>query len=373
MRRDTKGPRLWLRPEQRDASGHVRRKEEFVIRDGSRQIGTGLGSPDRAGAEERLGQYIAAKYTPPTVARSRSLEAVTVAEVVAYYLTEKGPSHSRPKELAAHFGNLLDELGTLTLSEITGKKCRAYIKKRAAPVAATRELEYLRAATNFANVEGIVQGTIVLDLPPKSLPRERWLTRSEAARLIWAAWRKTESQNGTATGRHTRRHIARFILVGLYTGSRAGVICGAGFSPAAGRGYVDLDAGVFYRQAAGSAQSNKRAPPVPLSDRLLAHLRRWKRLGICKQAVVEWHGEPILRVNKTFRAVCAEAKLPDVHPHVLRHTAATWLMQAGADLWQAAGLLGMTTQTLQSVYGHHHPGLQRGAAQLLSGRKPANT
>jgi len=30
-------------------------------------------------------------------------------------------------------------------------------------------------------------------------------------------------------------------------------------------------------------------------------------------------------------------------------------MQNGADLWDAAGFLGMTVATLERVYGHHHP------------------
>ena len=34
-------------------------------------------------------------------------------------------------------------------------------------------------------------------------------------------------------------------------------------------------------------------------------------------------------------------------PHTLRHTAATWLMQAGADRWQAAGYLGMSVEMLR--------------------------
>lgn len=291
-----------------------------------------------------------------------------MADVVGYYLSEKGPSHSRPRELAAHMENVLRELGTLSLAQVTGKRCRDYVAKRKATISATRELQYLRAAANFAAAEKIITGSITIATPPKSQPRDRWLTRNEAARLIWAAWRYKEVQRGKETNRYTRRHIARFILVGLYTGSRAAVICGAGFEPRDGRGYVDLDAGVFYRAAPGRRQSNKRAPPVPLSDRLLAHLRRWRRLEICGDAIVEWHGRGVARVSKGFRAVCEDAGLTDVHPHILRHTAATWLMQQGADMWQAAGLLGMTVQTLEQVYGHHCPRGQKGAAQLLSGR-----
>jgi integrase len=79
---------------------------------------------------------------------------------------------------------------------------------------------------------------------------------------------------------------------------------------------------------------------------------------------VHWHGEPIAKVHKAFRGVVAAAKLgPDVTPHVLRHTRATWLMQAGVDIWEAAGSLGMTVEMLEAVYGHHHPDFQKRAAE----------
>src|SRR5262245_27930129 len=55
----------------------------------------------------------------------------------------------------------------------------------------------------------------------------------------------------------------------------------------------------------------------------------------------------------------------------MRNTAATWLMQAGVDKWEAAGFLGMSVEMLDQVYGHHHPDHLRTAAQALSyGRRP---
>ena len=36
-------------------------------------------------------------------------------------------------------------------------------------------------------------------------------------------------------------------------------------------------------------------------------------------------------------------------------------MQAGTDLWEAAGYLGMTTEMLSARYGHHHPNHLSGA------------
>jgi len=40
----------------------------------------------------------------------------------------------------------------------------------------------------------------------------------------------------------------------------------------------------------------------------------------------------------------------DVPSHTLRHTASTWLMQAGVDIFKAAGYPDMTTQTLENIY-----------------------
>jgi integrase len=71
---------------------------------------------------------------------------------------------------------------------------------------------------------------------------------------------------------------------------------------------------------------------------------------------VEWNREPVIGIKKAFARAVKDAGLGcDVTPHVLRHTAATWLMQAGVDPWEAAGYLGMTIEMLSQRYGHHHP------------------
>ena len=123
--------------------------------------------------------------------------------------------------------------------------------------------------------------------------------------------------------------------------------------------------GVFYRRADGERETKKRKPAVPLPPELHDHLRRWKRRG--QRFAVEWYGEPVTSISKGFRAVVKDAGLgSDVTPHVLRHTAATWLMQAGTDPWEAAGFLGMTVETLMGRYGHHHPDYLSGARGAFS-------
>jgi integrase len=80
--------------------------------------------------------------------------------------------------------------------------------------------------------------------------------------------------------------------------------------------------------------------------------------------VIHFRGHSLRRVQDGWDAVVAAADLPGVTPHTMRHTRATWLMQKGVDLWQAAGHLGMTTTVLEKVYGHHAPDFQDDAAEV---------
>jgi site-specific recombinase XerD len=55
-------------------------------------------------------------------------------------------------------------------------------------------------------------------------------------------------------------------------------------------------------------------------------------------------GEPLAgRIRRGFAGCVKDAGLnPDITPHWLRHTCATWLMERGAEPWEAAGYTGMT-------------------------------
>jgi integrase len=74
---------------------------------------------------------------------------------------------------------------------------------------------------------------------------------------------------------------------------------------------------------------------------------------------------PAGKIRSTWEGILEDAGLgQDVARHSLRHhTAATWQMQAGTDLWEAAGWLGMTVEQLEQNYGHHHPDFQEDAAE----------
>jgi integrase len=364
MSRARKPARLWLRPASKD------RGATWVILDGGKQFGTACGASDRQGAERALADHIARQFIAAPTKKDRSARDVAVAEVIAHYLQLKRDTATRPKELAARAEKLLAYWGDKTLDDITSGTCAEYVKKRGNQNGSRRELEDLRAACRQAIADNVTRQAVTVTLPPKAKGRVKHLDRSTLAKLIWAAYRKRSTYRGKPNKWRPTVHIARFALAAVYTGSRSPRIWQASFVKEEGRPYIDLEAGVFYRAWDGEVvAANKRAPPIRLPARLLAHMRRWHRLGA--RYVVEFRGGPV-DPKRAFRNLVDETLGEDANGivrHTLRHTSATWLMQAATDKWEASGYLGMTLETLEKTYGHHHPDHQAGVgAAFTSGR-----
>lgn len=364
MPRRSKGPRLYLRGAEGD---HAAR---WIIRDNGRDRGTGLGP--RATEDEKaeaLRAYLAEQHVDSITAGKRDPSQILVDDVLTLYARDVAPKHARPHETAARLTELAKFWKGKRLSDVIGATCRQYAEQRSTEQAARRDLEDLRAAIIHHRREGLHDKIVSVVLPERAQSRERFCTRSEAAELIWHAWRYREVQKGQETGRRSRRHVARFMLVAGYMGSRAAVICGASIEPKrpAGKPWVDLTTGVFYGRPVGQRETKKRRQTVRVSPRLLAHLRRWQRSG--QRHVVEWLGEPVGRINKAHNAVVQACGLQDVTPHSWRHTAVTWAMQGGVDPWEAAEFFGMTVDVLIRVYGHHRPDHNAGVHRALSRRR----
>jgi integrase len=172
-------------------------------------------------------------------------------------------------------------------------------------------------------------------------------------------------------------HVARFIFLGLYTGTRPGAITSLRWYPSRDGGWVDLEQGIIHRCGIGETESKKRRPPARLGRRILAHLRRWKRIDDAAREkagpsaapllthVITFEGRPVFKIRRGWDSATRLAGLGDeVTPHILRHTRATWLMRAKTDPWESAGHLGMSLDTSMKVYGHHHPDFQKTAAEV---------
>lgn len=162
--------------------------------------------------------------------------------------------------------------------------------------------------------------------------------------------------------------MARFILVALYSGTRKMAALRLRWLSSTDTGWVDLKRALMYRKGSSEAQTKKRRTPVPISDRLLAHLVRWKRSSAAY--VIEYEGLPIAtNIKRSWRSAVKRAGLgPDVTPHVLRHTFATWAVQDGVPLGKVAAALGTTEAMVQKVYGHHAPERLRDGVNAVSRR-----
>lgn len=339
MPRAAKGAHLWLRPSRRDQSGKLTHSAVYVILDGGSQVSTGCIELERAQAV--LAAYITKKYQAGEAATLRNTTAIPVADVIAKYAADVAAKAARPKEVKERLERLLSFFSNSTLFDINGELCRQYVRESSTDAMARRDLEDLRSAINHHRREGLHDRIVSVVMPERRPARERWLDRSEAAKLLWTAWRRPKC-----------KHVAKFTLVAIYTGRRASVVCRASFIREIGRPFVDLATGMLWPPER-ARKTKKRNPPIRLSEKLLIHLRAWHRNG--QRYVVEWAGRPVIRIDRAVKEVAVAAELEGVTPHVYRHTAATWQMQAGTDIWEASRYLGMTVRTLETTYGHHRP------------------
>lgn len=293
MPRPRKGARLYLRPARRDASGAIIEAARWIIRDGPQSFGTGCSAHEGEEAERRLAEYITSKHQPER--RVRPFSSIKIADVISIYFDDVVPGKARPQQAAGRAERLIEFFGDLTLDEITGKLCREYEGWRRGKRSgmnktgrvgtgggARRDLQDLAAAINHHHREGLHREVVRVVLPKRGTARQRWMRRDEAARLLWTCWRTKETQRGRETIKHPLRHLCRFLLLGIYTGSRPGAVLNASWLPGPGLSYVDVGVGVFHRHADGRAETDKRQPVVRLAPRLLAHLRRWRRMDAAK-------------------------------------------------------------------------------------------
>lgn len=357
MPRKSKGPRLAL-----DARGN------WIIRDirNGKAINRGTGCPerDREGAERKLAAYIVSKHDPEAAVRKDNPNSVQIADVLLLEIKRIAKTDmpdARKRELISALQRIANWFGTRLVGDLTGALQEQYAVERLFQAAAWRDLKLLSAAINryLKRTVGGVQSRFSPVLPEAPQPRERWLTRQEAAALIRAAWRQRRERDNY----HASRHIARFVLIGLYTGSRASDICGASLLPSTNRGFVDLDKGIFRRKPEAKKETSKRQPTIPIPPRLLVHLRRWKRLGISRHSVIEYNGRAVGRLRSGWdNAVEAAGLATDdprkkVTPHVLRHTSISWFLASGTNIELVSQYTGCSVQTIRKVYRHALPNI----------------
>lgn len=380
MPRQSKGARLYLKPARRNGDTPM-----WVIRDGRESIPTGCGPNDRAEAEKRLAEYIERKHRPAR--RDRQLSDVKIHEVLQVYMTNVIPGMASPKAAGGRMERLLEFFGAYTLNDITGQLCRDYAKWREGKGrnageggrigngvgGARRDLQDFQAAINYHRKEGFHRAVVAVRLPPAGSSRTRWLSRSEVARLLWVCLTTCEIQDGKPTDKRPLRHLVRFILVAIYTGSRPGAIFGLNWDRTTHRGWVDLQNEIIFRKSDDENVTNKRKTPVPIAPELLRLMRRWVKEDGFRGPVVRFNDEEVQSVKTAFKRAVELAQLgDDVTPYTLRHTTGSWLIQNGVSTRKAAEILGCSEKMIQDHYGHLAPKHLRKEVAMIGNRKNAS-
>lgn len=304
-----------------------------------RRISTGETS--RAAAELALRDYIEG------LARSPG-PIVSVTAILEYYLADRRDRNIPGLERLGYAHKPLTRiLGARPPETIDDATCRAYAARRVRegvrPVTARTELQALRAALRWAAERKLIAEAPAVELPPKPEGRIRWLTEAEAARLM----------DGCAAP-----HVRLFIVIALHTCARAAAILDLTWDR------VDFAGRSVDFRVPGEAQTRKRRPHVPINDTLYAALTEAHRHATTEH-VIEWSGGRIERIKHGIRNAAARAKLTGISPHVLKHTAITWLLQRGATPWDVAGYADTTAETIERTYGHHSTEGMRKVARLL--------
>jgi integrase/recombinase XerD len=188
--------------------------------------------------------------------------------------------------------------------------------------------------------------TLLLESPRRPEPFPKALTVEEAIRLV------ESPDTGTVKG---RRDSA--LLEFLYgTGARVSE------AVALDLGHVDLEDRVALVTGKGAKQRL-----VPLGGMAVIAIGRWlpDRLGLIQR---QQRGDPLFlnlrgrRLSRqgmfdVVRVNAEQAGIPreKVSPHVLRHSAATHMVEAGADLRTVQEMLGHATISTTQVYTRVSP------------------
>lgn len=363
---------LWISDKIDKATGKLRARGYWAIADGPKRISTGLGLEFRADAEKARLDYEVELYSQQSIVEvlsehGKGVRDVLVVDLIKFWMERKQKKiEAKNKEGLRNYLNMIERLirfwSGKTVYDINERSIEEYrLKARSGkPLAVStqlRELAELKSIVNFGIQKGLcdLKGHIIdWELPAQPDPRNSFYTRSEVAKLVWTAYRrKNMSMGRPGVGIHTSKHVARFILIAVKTGTRSEKIETASFDNHDNRPWVDLESGIFYRGGvANKAPNNKKADPVRLPDGLLAHMKRWAKKG---PDVIKGSGSMRKAFFKLKYEVFTEERAKKVNRHTFKHTAASWLMRERVPLSIIANYLSTTEEVILKHYGHFSP------------------
>ena len=272
-----------------------------------------------------------------------------IAEHLAALRAERGLA---PATVAAYRRDLRDYAAHLGERPPDGDLVADYVatlhRRGLAAASVARRIAAVRGFHRFLVAEGLaaVDPTVLLDSPRRRAALPKALTVEEVLRLLEAP------DAGTPEGRRDRA-----LLEFLYA-------TGARVSEAVGLDQLDLDLEEGTARVTGKGDKQRLVPVGgPACRALLAYLPdrlAWRRAGRDSGAVfLNQRGGRLTRQGIwgiVRRCALLSGLDPEtVSPHVLRHSAATHMVEGGADLRTVQELLGHASISTTQVYTRVSP------------------
>ncbi len=271
----------------------------------------------------------------------------TVEALVEAYLADKDKTAIRADNMRTAWNASKPHFGHLRPDQITREECRAYVRARYAlgrkPNTVRKEIEVIRAGLNW-HKRG---AAAIFELPSPPPPKDRWLTKAEVQALVKAA--------------RQFPHVRGFIVLSVATGARQSALLELTWDR------VDFTRRIIRlpRGEAADAERKSRAL-VPMNRRAYRYLQVL-HAARTSPYVIEWGGGRVYSIKKGFATAAKKADLSDVTPHVLRHTAASWMAMAAVPMLNISRFLGHTdTRVTERRYAHLHPDYLRDAADAVN-------
>ncbi|MFD2206593.1 tyrosine-type recombinase/integrase [Kiloniella antarctica] len=297
------------------------------------------GTKDRETAELFLAQFVERqRVTPP--------EQPIVSLILSGYYEEKMfEGRSSIDDIKRNCTNISRHMGKILPHQISQNTIKEYAKNRGAEgvgnASIRQDLATFRAALHWAEREKwIIAPKFKMPVAPPEA-RQEWATRKEVDKLLDTA--------------EQTPHLSLFITLAISAGQRKGAVCDLTWDR------VDFERN---RIDFGKDVGNKKKSFIPMSKGLRETLEYYKRLSTTTH-VIEYHGKPVKDVKKAFRRCADKAGLPHITPHVLRHSAATWIVMEGIDKAKGARYLGMSEDVFENIYGKHAPDYLDSVADAL--------
>jgi integrase len=295
---------------------------------GGREIRQSTGTEDRKDAEEYEAKLKLERWRQ---VRMGDKPRRTWQEAVVRWIDETSHKRSHAKDLE-HLRWVDPHLGEMHLDEITRETLDKLATERrkggASAATSNRVIAVVRAILRKAEREWEwIDRAPVPRMLPEAKRRVRWLTRDEADLLL----------------SELPEHLAAMARFSLATGLREQNVCRLRWDQ------IDMTRRVAW--LFGDEMKGGQSIAVPLNDDAVAVIR--EQIGKHLVRVFTYDGEPIARANNhAWHKALKRAGIGDFRWHDLRHTWASWHVQAGTPLHVLQELGGWQSYEMVRRYAH---------------------